>query len=232
MVAGLRAAGRKVFAINPFAVSRYRDRYRSSRGKSDAFDAMVLGNILRTDIDNYRPLPDDSFEVQTLRVFTRAQQDAVWESHEIANRIRTLLKTFFLAALSAFDRGGRHRARAATTAHRTPCRNRGPHRTARIPQHGYRLRPSRSAARTAVEPRKGLPASDLVQPCLQHTALRDRESGGAKFDGDLTVPNRKLPNSHPARATRDGLGHAEFRTFDAEGVKGAEPNGPSTWPPR
>lgn len=51
LVAGLRAAGRTVFAINPFSVSRYRDRYRSSRGKSDAFDAMVLANILRTDID-------------------------------------------------------------------------------------------------------------------------------------------------------------------------------------
>ena len=125
LVAGLRAAGRKVFAINPFAVSRYRDRYRSSRGKSDAFDAMVLGNILRTDIDNHRPLPDDSVEVQTLRVLTRAQQDAVWESNEITNRIRTLLKTFFPAALSAFERGGRHRldssaCRTILTAAPTP----------------------------------------------------------------------------------------------------------------
>jgi len=42
LVAGLRAAARTVFAINPLAVSRYRDRYLSSRGKSDAFDAMVL----------------------------------------------------------------------------------------------------------------------------------------------------------------------------------------------
>ena len=46
-----------MFAINPLAVSRYRDRYRSSRGKSDAFDAMVLANILRTDRDAHRPLP-------------------------------------------------------------------------------------------------------------------------------------------------------------------------------
>jgi transposase len=60
LVAGLRAAGRQVFAINPLAASRYRDRYRSSRGKSDAFDAMVLANILRTDADAHRPLPQDS----------------------------------------------------------------------------------------------------------------------------------------------------------------------------
>ncbi|KQY32268.1 transposase [Nocardia sp. Root136] len=113
LVAGLRAAGRKVFAINPFSVSRYRDRYRSSRGKSDAFDAMVLANILRTDIDTHRPLSDDSVEVQALRVLTRAQQDAVWEGAEVTNRIRTLLKAFFPMALSAFERGGRHRLDSA-----------------------------------------------------------------------------------------------------------------------
>src|SRR5262245_44185905 len=38
LVAGLCAAGRQVYAINPLAVSRYRDRYRASGGKSDAFD--------------------------------------------------------------------------------------------------------------------------------------------------------------------------------------------------
>ena len=79
LVAGLRAAGRQVFAINPLAVSRYRDRYRSSRGKSDAFDAMVLANILRTDRDAHRPLPDDSDQVRALQVLCRAQQDAIWD---------------------------------------------------------------------------------------------------------------------------------------------------------
>jgi hypothetical protein len=67
-----------VFAINPLAVSRYRDRYRASRGKSDAFDAMVLANILRIDRDAHRPLPADSVAVRALRVLTRAQQDATW----------------------------------------------------------------------------------------------------------------------------------------------------------
>ncbi|MEF2162526.1 IS110 family transposase, partial [Pseudomonas aeruginosa] len=37
-VAALVASGRAVFAINPLATSRYRDRYRSSRAKSDAVD--------------------------------------------------------------------------------------------------------------------------------------------------------------------------------------------------
>jgi transposase len=71
LVAGLRAAGRQIYPINPLAVSRYRDRYRASGGKSDAFDAMVLANILRTDAPAHRPLPADSLLLQSLRVLTR-----------------------------------------------------------------------------------------------------------------------------------------------------------------
>jgi hypothetical protein len=108
LVAGVRAAGRHVFAINPLAVSRYRDRYRPSGGKSDSFDAMVLANVLRTDRLAHRQLPDDTPAVQALRVLARAQQDAAWERAEVANRIRALLKAFFPAALAAFERGGKH----------------------------------------------------------------------------------------------------------------------------
>lgn len=125
LVAGLRAAGRTVFAINPLAVSRYRDRYRSSRGKSDAFDAMVLANILRTDRDAHRSLPDDSEQVRALQVLCRAQQDAVWDKITITNRIRSLLKAYFPGAVAAFERGGKHRlesvsCRAILAAASTP----------------------------------------------------------------------------------------------------------------
>ncbi|GEL20938.1 IS110 family transposase [Pseudonocardia asaccharolytica] len=114
LVAGLRAAGRTVFAINPLAVSRYRDRYRSSRGKSDTFGAMVLANILRTDRNAHRPLPDDSEQVRVLQVLCRAQQDAVWDKITITNRIRALLKAYFPGAVAAFERGGKHRLESAS----------------------------------------------------------------------------------------------------------------------
>jgi hypothetical protein len=39
-VHALRGAGFRVFAINPMAVDRYRDRYRVSRAKSDAVDGV------------------------------------------------------------------------------------------------------------------------------------------------------------------------------------------------
>jgi hypothetical protein len=44
----LRQGTRQVFAINPLASSRYRDRHSVSRKKSDPGDALVLANILRT----------------------------------------------------------------------------------------------------------------------------------------------------------------------------------------
>jgi transposase len=112
-VAALVASGRAVFAINPLATSRYRDRHRSSRAKSDSTDAIVLANILRTDRHVHRRLPDDSDEVRALRVLTRAQQDAVWDRVRMTNRVRSLLKQFFPGAIAAFERGGKHRLDSA-----------------------------------------------------------------------------------------------------------------------
>ncbi len=60
LVACLRATGRPVYAINPMAAARYRDRHAVSRKKSDHLDAMVLANILRTDAAAHRMLPADS----------------------------------------------------------------------------------------------------------------------------------------------------------------------------
>jgi transposase len=71
--AALLAAGYQLFPINPLAVSRYRDRYVISRAKSDPGDALVLANILRTDLAAHRPLPADSELVLSIRVLARAQ---------------------------------------------------------------------------------------------------------------------------------------------------------------
>jgi hypothetical protein len=43
LVAALRATGRVVYAINPLAVARYRERHSVARAKSDHADAMTLG---------------------------------------------------------------------------------------------------------------------------------------------------------------------------------------------
>ncbi|MFF5027839.1 IS110 family transposase [Streptomyces collinus] len=102
LVAVLRTGKRKVFAINPMAAARYRDRHSVSRKKSDPGDALVLANILRTDMHAHRPLPDDSDLGRAVTVLARAQQDSLWNRQQLANQLRSLLREYYPAALAAF----------------------------------------------------------------------------------------------------------------------------------
>jgi len=124
LAACLRATGRRVFAINPMAVSRYRDRHSVARKKSDAGDALVLANILRTDMAAHRPLPADSELAQAVAVLARAQQDAVWDRTCAQNKLRSVLREYHPAMLAAFadKRDGimRPEARAILAAAPTP----------------------------------------------------------------------------------------------------------------
>ncbi|SBT96037.1 Transposase IS116/IS110/IS902 family protein [Streptomyces sp. DI166] len=124
LVAVLRTGKRKIFAINPLAAARYRDRHGVSRKKSDPGDALVLANILRTDMHAHRPLPDDSDLAKAVAVLARAQQDAVWSRQQIGNQIRSLLREYYPVALDAFlgKQGGlaRPEARAVLAAAPTP----------------------------------------------------------------------------------------------------------------
>jgi transposase len=124
LVACLRATGRPVYAINPKAVDRYRDRHGVTGKKSDAGDALVLAHILRTDLAAHRPLPADSELAQAIAVLARAQQDAVWERTCAHNKLRSLLREYYPALLAAFaaKRGGilRPEARALLAAAPTP----------------------------------------------------------------------------------------------------------------
>jgi transposase len=54
LVACLRATGRKVYAINPLGVARYRERHTAARSKDDHADAMTLANILRVDAAHHQ----------------------------------------------------------------------------------------------------------------------------------------------------------------------------------
>lgn len=125
-LAALRETGRTIYPINPLAASRYRARYAVSGAKSDATDAVLLANIVRTDPGAHRPLPADTEAAQAIRVLARAQQDAVWARQQIGNQIRDLLKDFYPAALAAFAElpdGGlaRRDARTILAAAPTPA---------------------------------------------------------------------------------------------------------------
>ncbi|WP_406514936.1 IS110 family transposase [Streptomyces sp. NBC_00873] len=101
LVACLRAAGHPVYAINPMAAARYRDRHAVSRKKSDHLDAMVLANILRTDAAAHRQLPADTELAQAVAVLARAQQNAVWDRTQAANKLTSHLREYFPGFLAA-----------------------------------------------------------------------------------------------------------------------------------
>lgn len=102
LVSCLQATGRDVYAINPMAAARYRDRHTVTRKKSDDLDAYVLANILRTDQHAHRAKSQNSELVRAIGVLARAQQDAVWHRLDETNKLRALLREFYPAALQAF----------------------------------------------------------------------------------------------------------------------------------
>jgi transposase len=125
LVACLRATGRQVYPVNPMAVARYRDRHSVAGRKSDHGDAVVLANILRTDLHAHRPLPADSELARAIAVLARAQQDAVWDRVTAHNKLRSHLREYYPGFLAAFAaaKGGimRPEARAILAAAPTPA---------------------------------------------------------------------------------------------------------------
>jgi transposase len=102
-VAALVAAGYGVYAVNPMSTSRYRDRHSASGAKSDAGDAKVLADMVRTDRHNHRPVAGDTEGVEALKILARAHQRMVWSRGRQTNLLRSTLREFYPAALMAFD---------------------------------------------------------------------------------------------------------------------------------
>jgi transposase len=99
----LAAAGYQVFAVNPLAVARYRDRHHVSGGKSDAADAKLLADLVRTDRHNHRPIAGDSLDAEAIKVLARAHQSLIWARTRHTNAMRSALREYYPAALVAFE---------------------------------------------------------------------------------------------------------------------------------
>jgi transposase len=95
--------GYTVYPINPEAVDRYRDRYKSSGVKSDELDACVLANILRTDRSRFQPILCDSELARELKVLTRDRDKLVGDRTRMSNRLTAILKAYYPAALELFS---------------------------------------------------------------------------------------------------------------------------------
>lgn len=103
LIYALIEAGYIVYPINSKSMDRYRDRYRMSSSKSDPHDAMVLANILRTDLHLYRPLPAERLADARLKQLTRAQEALVQQKVKISNQLMTQLKAYYPAVLELFS---------------------------------------------------------------------------------------------------------------------------------
>ena len=102
LVGALLDQGFTVYAINPKAVERHRERFRMAGAKSDLRDAWVLATLLRTDRQLYRPLTPDSEVAQELRALTRDRADLVRTRTMLSNQLTACLKAYFPEFLTLF----------------------------------------------------------------------------------------------------------------------------------
>ena len=98
LVDALIAAGYPVVPIHPNVAKACRPRYRAAGGKSDAGDAYMLADILRTDGHRFRRRQPCSDEVRALHALKRSRDDLVAERVALANRLRSLLDGFWPGA--------------------------------------------------------------------------------------------------------------------------------------
>jgi transposase len=101
-VGALVAVGYTVFAVNPLQAAEYRKRHSVSGAKSDAADAHVLADMVRTDSHQLRTVAGDSAQAGAVKVVARMHKTLIWERTRHTQRLRHALREYFPAALEAF----------------------------------------------------------------------------------------------------------------------------------
>ena len=102
IVDALLEGGFTVVPIHPNVVKATRPRYRSHGGKSDASDAYLLADLLRTDGHRFKPLAPQSDDIRALRALVRGRDDLVATRVQLTNQLRSLLQSFWPGATEVF----------------------------------------------------------------------------------------------------------------------------------
>jgi len=102
IVDALVEAGHAVFPIHPNAVKASRPRYRSHGAKSDASDAYLLADLLRTDGHRWRALAQQSDAIRALRALVRSRDALVAARVAAANQLTSTLQAFWPGAAVIF----------------------------------------------------------------------------------------------------------------------------------
>jgi transposase len=95
--------GYPVYVVSGKAVDRYRDRHRQSRSISDAADAFVLANILRTDRHLYAPWEADMPITRRIRSQVRLVMNLKRIVIRLSNQLRNLLWRYYPVAADLFS---------------------------------------------------------------------------------------------------------------------------------
>jgi transposase len=102
VVDALIEAGFQVVPIHPNVVKATRPRYRSHGGKSDASDAYLLADLLRTDGHRFAPLAPECDEIRALQALVRMRDELVATRVQQGNQLRALLDSFWPGAAAIF----------------------------------------------------------------------------------------------------------------------------------
>jgi transposase len=104
LVEALLDAGLRVVVITPRQVKGLRSRYTGSGAKSDAEDAYVLADALRTDRYRLTPLTQDGDATRVLRSLSRTRKQLVEARVGLVNQLRAELERCFPGAIGLFAR--------------------------------------------------------------------------------------------------------------------------------
>lgn len=91
LLAWLLTTGFTVYAVNPKSADRARDIYRPAGGKDDRTDAQVVADLLRNNLQRFKPLHAQSEETLHLRSLARLRMQWMHEKTAVMQRLRTLL---------------------------------------------------------------------------------------------------------------------------------------------
>jgi transposase len=104
LVEAMLDAGLRVVVITPRQVKGLRSRYSGSGAKSDAGDAYLLADVLRTDGHRLTALTQDSDATRVLRALSRTRKQLVESRVGLVNQLRAQLERVFPGAIGLFAR--------------------------------------------------------------------------------------------------------------------------------
>jgi transposase len=104
LVEALLDATLRVVVISPRQVKGLRSRYTGSGAKSDAGDAYLLADVLRTDGHRLQALTRDSEATAVLRALSRTRKDLIAARVALVNQLAAQLERVFPGAIGLFAR--------------------------------------------------------------------------------------------------------------------------------